>query len=159
MTCRFRTVQQARTWPVPFRADDGSIDSGCHQAECIARCHKAVMRRNGQIRNRSTWYDRQLVNQGGGDCVEAAEKPTMVQMTIDMPEEALAALRKDPQGFAKELRLAAAVKWYELKLLSQERAARVAALSRAEFLDALGRFGVTPFQYEADAIIEEAGRE
>jgi predicted HTH domain antitoxin len=83
----------------------------------------------------------------------------MVQMTIDMPEEALAALRKDPQGFAKELRLAAAVKWYELKLLSQERAARVAALSRAEFLDALGRFGVTPFQYEADAIIEEAGRE
>lgn len=83
----------------------------------------------------------------------------MVHMTIDMPEEALAALRKDPASFAKEMRLAAAVKWYELGLLSQGRAARVAALSRAEFLDALGRFGVTPFQYGAEEIIEEANRE
>jgi len=80
-------------------------------------------------------------------------------MTIDMPDEALAALRKDPASFAKEMRLAAAVKWYELGLLSQGRAARVAALSRAEFLDALGRFGVTPFQYGAEEIIEEANRE
>jgi predicted HTH domain antitoxin len=83
----------------------------------------------------------------------------MVQMTIEIPEEALAALRKDPQDFARELRLAAAVKWYELKLLSQERAARVAGMSRAEFLDALGRFSVSPFQYGADEILEEAGRE
>jgi predicted HTH domain antitoxin len=83
----------------------------------------------------------------------------MVQMVIDMPEEALAAMRKDPEGFVKELRLAAAVKWYELKLLSQGRAARVAGLSRAEFIDALGRFGVTPFQYGAAEIIEDAERE
>lgn len=83
----------------------------------------------------------------------------MVQMMIEMPEEALAALRKAPQDFARELRLAAAVKWYELKLLSQERAAGVAGVSRAEFLDALGRFGVSPFQYGADELLEEAGRE
>jgi predicted HTH domain antitoxin len=83
----------------------------------------------------------------------------MVQMTIDIPEEALGALRKTPQDFARELRLAAAVKWYEQKLLSQEQAARVAGVSRAEFLDALGRFGVSPFQYGADEVLEEAGRE
>ena len=82
----------------------------------------------------------------------------MVQMTIDMPEEALAALRKDPESFARELRLAAAVKWYELRILSQERAAKVAGLSRTAFLDALGRFSVTPFQYTAEEIIEEAER-
>jgi predicted HTH domain antitoxin len=74
----------------------------------------------------------------------------MVQMTIEVPEATLSALRKDPQAFARELRLAAAVKWYELKLLSQERAAGLAGLSRAEFVDALGRFGVSPFQYNAD---------
>jgi len=79
----------------------------------------------------------------------------MVQMTIDIPEEALGALRKGPQDFARELRLAAAVKWYELKLLSQERAAGVAGISRAEFLDAMGRFGVSPFQYGPDEILEE----
>lgn len=83
----------------------------------------------------------------------------MVQMTIEIPEEALGALRKGPEDFARELRLAAAVKWYELKALSQERAARVAGLSRAEFLDALGRYGVSPFQYGIDEIVEEAGRE
>ncbi len=83
----------------------------------------------------------------------------MVHMTIDMPEEALAAFRAGPEDFAQELRLAAAVKWYELRRLSQERAAKVAGISRAEFIAALGRFGVSPFQSSADEILEEAGRE
>ena len=81
----------------------------------------------------------------------------MVRMTIEMPEGALAALHKDPQGFAQELRLAAAVKWYELKLVSQGRAAEIAGIPRSEFLDALGRLGVSPFQYGADEILAEAG--
>ncbi len=83
----------------------------------------------------------------------------MAQMLIEIPDEALGALRKEPQDFARELRLAAAVKWYELKLLSQERAAGVAGVARAEFLEALGRFGVSPFQYGPDEILEEAERE
>lgn len=83
----------------------------------------------------------------------------MVQMTIEMPESALAALRKSPEDFAKEMRLAAAVKWYELRQLSQERAASIADLSRAEFIVALGRFGVSAFQYSVDEIMEEADRE
>ena len=87
------------------------------------------------------------------------EKPAMVHMTIDMPEEALAALRTDPENFARELRLAAAVKWYELRRVTQERAAKISGLSRAEFLAALGHLGVTPFQYTAAEALEEAGRE
>jgi len=83
----------------------------------------------------------------------------MVRMTIEIPEETLAALHKEPEDFARELRLAAAVKWYELKILSQERAAHVAGLSRAEFLDALGRFRVSPFQYGPDEVWEETARE
>lgn len=81
----------------------------------------------------------------------------MVRMTIDMPEEALAALRKDPGSFASELRLAAAVKWYEMRLVSQARAAEIAGMSRRGFMDSLGRFGVSPFQYDAEDIVREAG--
>lgn len=80
----------------------------------------------------------------------------MVRMTIEMPEGALAAMRKDPSGFAADLRVAAAVKWYELRLVSQARAAEIAGISRSEFLQALSRLGTTPFQYDADEIIAEA---
>lgn len=82
----------------------------------------------------------------------------MVQMTIEVPEGALSSLRKDPESFARELRLVAAVKWYEMRLLSQGRAAEVAGLSRAEFIDALHRFQVTPFQMSAEEILSEARR-
>src|SRR4051794_24950142 len=80
----------------------------------------------------------------------------MVRMTIEMPEGAVSALRKAPKALASEMRLAAAVKWYELGLVSQGRAAEIAALSRRQFIDALSRFGVSPFQYTADDIIAEA---
>lgn len=82
----------------------------------------------------------------------------MVQMMIEMPEEALASLHKDPDSFARELRLAAAVKWYEMRIVSQGRAAEIAGLPRAEFISTLARFGVSPFQYDAAEIIEEAKR-
>ena len=80
----------------------------------------------------------------------------MVRMTIEMPESSLAALRKDPADFAREMRLAAAVKWYELRMVSQGRAAEIAGLSRAAFLAALANFGVTPFQASAADMVEEA---
>ena len=80
----------------------------------------------------------------------------MVRMTIEVPEGALAALHKAPDAFARELRLAAAVKWYELRRVSQGRAAEIAGLSRAEFIEALGLFGVSPVQADADEVLAEA---
>lgn len=47
-------------------------------------------------------------------------------------------------GFVKEMRIAAAVKWYELGRLSQGKAAEVAGLSRSAFIEALSRFKVSP---------------
>ena len=82
----------------------------------------------------------------------------MVHITLEMPEEVLAALRTDPESFARELRLAAAAKWYELRRVSAKRAAKIAGLSRTEFLAALGPFGVSPFQCTAQEALEEAGR-
>jgi predicted HTH domain antitoxin len=53
------------------------------------------------------------------------------------------------------MRLAAAIKWYEMGRLSQAKAAEVAGISRSEFLTALARYGVSPFQYDADEIVAE----
>jgi len=44
------------------------------------------------------------------------------------------------------MRIAAAVKRYELGRLSQGKAAEVAGFSRAAFIDALSRFRVSPIQ-------------
>ena len=82
----------------------------------------------------------------------------MANMTIEVPEEALGALRKSPEDFVTALRTVAAVKWYEMRALSQERAAEVAGVSRAEFIAALAQYGVSPFQYGAEEILEEVER-
>ena len=82
----------------------------------------------------------------------------MATVTLELPPEVLSALRLDPTGFVAEMRVAAAVKWYELGQLSQSKAAQVAGISRVEFLEALHRYGVTPFQYDADEILAEVNR-
>jgi hypothetical protein len=38
------------------------------------------------------------------------------------------------------------------------REAEIAGVSRSEFIAALGQFSVSPFQYEAGEIVEEAER-
>jgi predicted HTH domain antitoxin len=74
-------------------------------------------------------------------------------LTIDMDDEVLLGMNKSPEEMAMEIRLAAAVKWYELGTISQGKAAQMAGLSRAEFITALSRFGVSPMQETADEIL------
>ncbi|MDE2735241.1 MAG: UPF0175 family protein [Gemmatimonadota bacterium] len=83
----------------------------------------------------------------------------MVTVTFELPEDVLSSVRKDPDHFTQELRLAAAVKWYEMGLVSQSRAAEISGLSRSEFISALGRFEISIFQYNMDEIAEEVNRE
>jgi predicted HTH domain antitoxin len=78
-----------------------------------------------------------------------------VQVVVELPEEVFSALRRTPQAFVKEMRLAAAAKWYEVGLLSQSKAAEVAGVSRQEFLASLARFQVSPFQVTPDELSQE----
>ncbi|MDP2786795.1 MAG: UPF0175 family protein [Pseudomonadota bacterium] len=79
----------------------------------------------------------------------------MTQLTLEVPESAFATMHQAPKEFALEMRIAAAVKWYELGRFSQGRAAEIAGLTRAGFIDALSRYKVSPFQYTAEEVIEE----
>ena len=78
-----------------------------------------------------------------------------MKVTLEIPDDAFTVLRTDPDNFVKEIRLAAAVKWYELGKVSQSKAAELTGLSRQEFLDVLYRFNVSPFQVTPDELREE----
>jgi predicted HTH domain antitoxin len=74
------------------------------------------------------------------------------QIILDIPEKVLLADKTDEASFARELRILAAVKLYELGRLSSGRAAELAGMSRAEFLLSLGRYKVFPFQTELNEL-------
>ena len=79
----------------------------------------------------------------------------MKTVSIQLPETAFSALRKDPQELAREMRIVAAVKWYDLGEISQGQAAEIAGLNRAEFINILSRYKVSPFQYSVAEVMEE----
>ena len=82
-----------------------------------------------------------------------------IKLVLELPESVFSAIRSTPENFVKEMRLAAAVKWYELGRVSQSKAAEIAGLSRQEFLLALSQFSVSPFQAMPEELTEELSRE
>ncbi len=72
-----------------------------------------------------------------------------------MPDDVFAAMRRSPDEFARELRLAAAVHWYSRGEISQEKAAEIAGLNRKEFLLALAREKVDAFLVDFDDLKRE----
>ncbi len=74
---------------------------------------------------------------------------------IELPETAFSALRKAPAEFLQEMKYAAVVKWYEIGMISQNKAAEIAGLSRYEFLTLLARYNVSAIQYTPESLEEE----
>ena len=60
------------------------------------------------------------------------------QIIIDIPEKVLLAEKVDETAFARELRILAAIKLYELGRLSSGRAAELAGMPRVRISPELG---------------------
>ncbi|MBW1702879.1 MAG: UPF0175 family protein [Deltaproteobacteria bacterium] len=84
-------------------------------------------------------------------------KSKTISMTL--PVGVFSALRKSPEEFSRDIRVTAAVKWYEMGFVSQEKAAEIAGMGREDFLLTLSRFKVSPFQYSAGEVLRESGYE
>ncbi len=81
----------------------------------------------------------------------------MASVEISVPDSLLAALRKAPHELGPEIRLAAAIHWYQQAAVSMERAAEMAGLGRAEFLAELARRRVDVFVVHETDLARELG--
>ena len=79
----------------------------------------------------------------------------MAKITIEFPEGVFSAVRRSPQEFVQEMRIAAALLWYSQGEISQSKGAEIAGTSRARFIDELARRRIPVVQ----ATIEELGEE
>jgi predicted HTH domain antitoxin len=82
----------------------------------------------------------------------------MATLTIELPDELYETLRRSPTEVQKDLRLAAAIRWYSQGLISQERAAAIAGLDRTDFLMTLAREKVDAFHVDLDQLAREVSR-
>jgi len=80
----------------------------------------------------------------------------MSEITLSIPDEALVALKVNPEQLGAELRLVAAIKLYELGRLSSGAAAKLAGVPRVVFLTKLADYGVETFRLTEEQLDRES---
>ena len=82
----------------------------------------------------------------------------MSQIVLDIPERSMEALGDSPGTAGKELRLAAAMKLYEVGRLTSGGAAELAGVARVEFLARLHDYGIPTFRLSDEELREDVER-
>ncbi len=83
----------------------------------------------------------------------------MPTIEVMLPEDVYLALGRSPGEVARDVRVAAAVEWYAEGLVSQGKAAKLAGLSRPEFLDELAKRKVPVIQMTVEELRAELAGE
>jgi len=79
----------------------------------------------------------------------------MTTIQIALPDEVLISMKKTPEEFSREIRIAAAAKLYELGKLSSGRAAELAGVSRVSFFQLLSKYNVPIFDLTAEELEQD----
>lgn len=83
----------------------------------------------------------------------------MQTITLEFPEDVFSALRRSPEEFAREMRVAAAIHGYARGEISQEKAAQIAGMDRTGFLAALAQNRVNVFSVDLQELKQELDRD
>ncbi len=75
--------------------------------------------------------------------------------SIEYPADILLTLKEEEKNFLRELKILAAVKFYELKKLSLGRASQLADLTKSEFISLLGKYKVSIFNLSEEELIKD----
>ena len=82
----------------------------------------------------------------------------MVTLRIEYPDDWSAAFHQGRDAFEQEAKMAMAVKLFEMGKLTSGQAAKLAGVSRVQFLLDCARFGVPSVSWDQDEIEAEFGR-
>ena len=85
--------------------------------------------------------------------------PNSQEVAIDLPVDVFSSLRLAPKEFVREMRIAAAVQWHAEQRVSQGKAAMIADMPRAAFIDELRRRHVAAIQVDSSELEAEMSLE
>lgn len=81
----------------------------------------------------------------------------MATLTVELPEGVLSALYPSHEEAEKDVRLAIVIEWYRRGVISQGRAAEIAGLTRADFIDELAARKIDVIQVSVEDLERESG--